>query len=276
MLEVDAAILAAAIVPPLTKGVTALGEHTVAIAPGAYVEPHVVFDTTAGAVVIATGARIGAFARIAGPTVIGAHTQVAGGRYSCISIGEHSRICGEMSVVIGSGYSNKGHDGFIGHSILGRWSNLGAGTITSNLKNTYGQIRVQDSRGEHETGLQFLGSLIGDHAKTAIGTRLTTGTIIGAGANVFGDGSPAKYVRPFAWGEERYEREKFLDVAAHVMHRREITMSEGTREALGRAWERAKAPRPKAHAPRSTLQAPRPTAQGSKPKAKGRLRPKGG
>jgi UDP-N-acetylglucosamine diphosphorylase/glucosamine-1-phosphate N-acetyltransferase len=166
---------------------------------------------------------------------------MAGGRYSCVSVGENSRVCGEMSVVIFTGHSNKGHDGFLGHSVLGRWANLGAGTTTSNLKNSYGKIRVEDSQGEHETGLQFLGSLIGDHAKTAIGTRLNTGTIVGAGANVFGDRSPAKFVPPFAWGDqppfERYERAKFIEVAEHVMHRRDVALSDGVRETLGAAWD---------------------------------------
>jgi UDP-N-acetylglucosamine diphosphorylase/glucosamine-1-phosphate N-acetyltransferase len=241
MLKWDVGDLASAIKTPPAKGAVVLGEHPVAIAPGAFVEPHVVFDTTAGAVVVMEGARIGAFARIAGPSVIGAHTQVAGGRYSCISVGEHSRICGEMTVVSVQGHANKGHDGFVGHSVLGRWSNLGAGTTTSNLKNNYGKIRVQDSRGEHDTGMQFLGSLIGDHAKSAIGTRLNTGTIVGAGANVFGDRAPAKFVPPFAWGDvapfKRYDLDKFLEVAAHVMQRRDVKLSPGTRAALAAAWE---------------------------------------
>lgn len=241
MLTGDAADLAASFAALLPKGASVLGEHPAAIAPGAFVEPHVVFDTTAGAVVVLEGARISAFARIAGPTVIGPHTLVAGGRYSCIAAGEHSRLCGEMSVVSVQGHANKAHDGFVGHSILGRWSNLGAGTITSNLKNTYGTIRVQDGRGPHDTGMQFLGSLIGDHAKIAIGTRLNTGTIVGAGANVFGDHAPEKYVPPFSWGDlapfARYERDRFVDVAAQVMRRRGVTLSTGTGTALGAAWD---------------------------------------
>ena len=99
------------------------------------------------------------------------------------------------------GHANKGHDGFVGHSILGRWANLGAGTITSNLKNSYGTVTLRTSQGDRDTGMQFLGSLIGDHVKTGIGTRLTTGCILGAGANVFGSMMPPKLVPPFAWGE---------------------------------------------------------------------------
>ena len=193
--------------------------------------------------------------RIAGPAVIGAEAIVAGGRFSCVAIGEHSRVCGEMSVVIVQGHANKAHDGFVGHSVLGRWSNLGAMTTTSNLKNSYGPVRVATAAGETDTGMQFLGSLVGDHAKTAIGTRLMTGTIIGAGANVFGDRSPDKRVPPFAWGDrapfKRYEREKFLDVAAHVLQRRGHALTDALRATLGAAEEetRRKKPKKKAKAP---------------------------
>jgi UDP-N-acetylglucosamine diphosphorylase/glucosamine-1-phosphate N-acetyltransferase len=236
MLSADAAVLAAECDGDSPHHVSVLGEHRLVVERGAYVEPHVVVDTTAGDVIIREGARVGAFARIAGPAVIGAHTQVAGGRYACVSIGPQSRVCGEMSVVLIDGFSNKAHDGFVGHSVIGRWVNLGAGTITSNLKNSYGPVRVRDSRGEHETGQQFLGSLIGDHAKTAIGTRLATGTIIGAGANVFGDRAPAKYVPPFAWGDQppfaRYDAAKFLRVAALVMRRRNVRLSPGMKSVL--------------------------------------------
>jgi UDP-N-acetylglucosamine diphosphorylase/glucosamine-1-phosphate N-acetyltransferase len=241
MLAADASVLANHMPTQLPPQVSVLGAHRCAVARGAFIEPRVVIDTTGADVVILEGARIGAFARIAGPCVIGPYTLVAGGRYTTVSAGEHSRLCGEMSVVLVNGHSNKAHDGFVGHTAIGRWANLGAGTVTSNLKNTYGPIRVQDSRGEHETGMQFLGSLLGDHVKTAIATRLNTGTIIGAGANIFGDRAPAKYVPAFSWGDVapfvQYERDKFLEVAAHVMRRREVAMTDGTRAALGAAWD---------------------------------------
>lgn len=241
MLAADALVLATEQPdgPPL--GADVLGEHRFAVARGAYVEPNVVADTTAGAVVVLEGARIGAFTRLAGPCVIGPHTQVNGGRLSGCSIGEHSRVGGEMSVVIVIGHANKAHDGFVGHSVIGRWANLGAGTITSNLKNSYGAVRVRGTSGDQDTGMQFLGSLIGDHAKIAIGTRLMTGTIVGAGANVFGDRSPDRLVPPFAWGDRApfatYELGKFLTVAAHVMGRRGMALTAGVRDALAGSWE---------------------------------------
>ena len=240
MLAADASVLADAIPDAPPAHVSVLGAHRLAAAPGSYFEPHVVVDTTNGDVVIEAGARIGAFTRIAGPCVIGADVQVAGGRISCCSIGEHTRVCGEMSVCIAIGHANKGHDGFIGHTMLGRWVNLGAGTTTSNLKNSYGDVQVERARGAHDTEMQFLGSLIGDHAKLAIGTRLMAGTIVGAGASVFGDHAPDKHVPPFAWGDRapfaRYDLGKFLTVAEHVMQRRHVPLSNGMRNALAAAW----------------------------------------
>jgi hypothetical protein len=141
-----------------------------------------------------------------------------------------------MSNTILIGHANKGHDGFVGHSILGRWVNLGAGTITSNLKNTYGTVQLWTPDGIRETGLQFLGALFGDHAKTGIGLTLTTGTVLGAGANVYGSQMPPKAVPPFAWGEAGnfadYRADKFLDVAERMMARRHVTLGERSRAQL--------------------------------------------
>ena len=140
-----------------------------------------------------------------------------------------------MSVFIG--HANKGHDGFVGHSILGRWVNLGAGTITSNLKNTYGTVAMWTTDGIRDTGLQFAGTFFGDHAKTGIGLRLTTGCVIGAGANVM-DAMPPKAVAPFAWGARApyatFDDVKFLETAERVMARRGTVLDERHRAHLGR------------------------------------------
>ncbi len=220
---------------------TVLGEHPCFVARGAYVEPMVLVDTTNGPVLIEDGARVSAFTRLVGPCVVGRHAQIAGGRVSGCAIGDHARIHGEISSSIVIGHANKAHDGFVGHSILGRWSNLGAGTITSNLKNSYGSVALWTERGIVPTDMQFLGTMFGDHAKTAIGTRLTTGTVIGAGANVFGSAMPPKLVPPFSWGDvppyETFEAEKFLEVAARVMARRATALSDGQRAVLRAAWE---------------------------------------
>jgi hypothetical protein len=118
--------------------------------------------------------------------------------------------------------------------------NLGAGTITSNLKNTYGPIRLDVAGAAIETGLQNLGALVGDHAKTAIGTLLATGSVIGAGANVFTAVRPPKYVPPFAWGgddAERMTRDGFLRVAERVLPRRDVPMDDATRNSLARVYD---------------------------------------
>ncbi len=210
-----------------------IGGHALYCEEGAKIEPQVVFDLTDGPILVRKGAEISAFTRITGPVFIGEKAILVGDRVSSSSIGEVSKVRGEVSNTIVLGYSNKGHTGFVGHSYLGRWVNLGAGTTTSNLKNTYGKVQLQTSGRLRDTGEQFLGTFFGDYSKTGIGTMLTTGTVIGAGANVFGSGMPAKSVAAFAWGaEERYEIEKFLEVAARMMARRHVGLSDGAREMI--------------------------------------------
>ena len=215
---------------------TVLGAHDVHVDLAAHVEPFVVVDATAGPVLIRRGATVHAFARIVGPCIIGEDATVSGGRVGSCSIGERVKVNGEISSTIMIGHCNKGHDGFVGHSVIGRWANLGADTVTSNLKNSYGAVSLWTPRGVEETGMQFLGSLIGDHAKTGIGTRLTTGCVIGAGANIFGSTMPPKTVSPFAWGEapdwQSFALDKFLQVTERVMARRDVALSARMRACL--------------------------------------------
>jgi UDP-N-acetylglucosamine diphosphorylase/glucosamine-1-phosphate N-acetyltransferase len=212
------------------------GEHPVLVEPDATIEPYVFFDLSAGPVLVRRGATVQAFSRIVGPCVIGVGSTAGGDRIAGSSIGDRCKIRGEVSTSIILGQSNKGHDGFVGHSYLGRWVNLGAGTVTSNLKNTYGPVAMWAPGGVRDTGLQFLGTFMGDHAKTGIGTRLTTGCVLGAGANVFGNAMPPKVVPPFAWGEappyETFEIEKFLQTAERMMRRRGLALSDRTRAQL--------------------------------------------
>lgn len=228
--------------------VTVLGAHGAHAERGAYFEPFVVLDTTDGPVLVREGARIAAFTRLVGPCVIGAGVQVGGGKIKGCSVGEHSRVHGELSGTVFIGHANKVHDGFVGDSVLGRWSNVGAGTITSNLKNSYGQVSLWTPSGITPTGLTFIGSYIGDHAKLGIGTRLTTGSVVGAGANVFGTAMPPKFVPPFAWGDAppfaEFAVDKFLEVAARVMARRSVTLGEGGRAVLASAWNKSRGLRP--------------------------------
>lgn len=215
---------------------TILGGHAVFVEDRVMIEPLVVFDTSAGPVLLRRGATVHAFSRVVGPCVVGCDSVVLGGRVSGCSIGDVCRVHGEISASIMVGHANKGHDGFVGHSVLGRWVNLGAGSTTSNLKNTYGTVSLWTPDGVRDTSLQFLGTLFGDHAKTGIGLRLTTGTVIGAGANVF-DGMPPKAVAPFSWGSgvpyDAFAIDKFVTMAERMMARRQVPLSEGAR-----AWWR--------------------------------------
>lgn len=219
-------------------GCTVLGTHGVFLEPGAHVEPLVVLDASLGPIYVARDATIAAFTRLVGPCFVAPHAQVLGGKVSTCAIGEHARVHGEVSTTIFVGYANKGHDGFVGHSVLGRWVNLGAATVTSNLKNTYGAVQLWTPDGLQSTGMQFLGTLFGDHAKTAIGTRLTTGSVVGTGANVVGSGLTPKVVPPFLWGEgdALYDPTRFVEVAARVMARRGVTLGDDGRRHLQRAF----------------------------------------
>ena len=216
----------------------------VVIEEGATVEPYTVFDVTAGPILVRRGATVHSFTRVIGPCYVGEHSSVTADRIAACSIGERCRVHGEISMTVVLGHANKSHDGFVGHSYLGRWVNLGAGTTTSNLKNTYGTVALWTPGGVRDTGLQFLGSLLGDHAKTGIGLRLTTGTVVGAGANVYGSAMPDKHVPPFAWGEGdalgAYRLDKFLDVAARAMARRDVVLADGGRAQLAAARARAR------------------------------------
>ena len=222
------------------------GTHDVYVEPGAEVESQVFFDCSAGPVLVREGAVVQAFSRIVGPCVIGKQAQVGGDKIASCSIGDVCKVHGEVSTSVFLGHSNKGHDGFLGHSYLGRWVNLGAGTITSNLKNTYGNVAFWTPEGEMDSGMQFLGTFFGDHAKTGIGTSLNTGTVMGAGANVYGSVMPPKMVPPFAWGDRApyssYRMDKFLEVAQRMMERRHVELSPKMTAMLTAAYERAAAP----------------------------------
>lgn len=217
-------------------GATILGRNPVYCETGAAVEPHVILDATEGPILIRRGATIAAFSRIVGPSYIGEETHIIGDAVRGCSIGDVCKVRGEISSTILLGHSNKSHTGFVGSSYIGRWVNLGAGTTTSNLKNTYGPIALWTPDGIRDSGLQFLGSMIGDHAKTGIGTMLTTGCVVGAGANIFGAGTTPKYIPPFAWGDgepyERFHSAKFVQVAERMMARRHLAITDKGRRFL--------------------------------------------
>ena len=225
-----------------STGATTVGEHGVFVEDGAELAPHVVLDASAGPILIRRGTVVAPFTYVVGPVSIGRDSQILGDRIANSSIGDTCKIRGEFSNTIVLGHSNKGHAGFVGHSYLGRWVNLGALTTTSNLKNTYGPVQLWTPAGVRDTGQQFLGTLFGDHAKTGIGTMLNTGSVIGAGANVFGSDMCPKVVPPFAWGDgepyETYEVAKFITVAERAMSRRHVDLGDKGRKHLTEVHKR--------------------------------------
>ncbi|MGQ0560663.1 MAG: putative sugar nucleotidyl transferase [Gemmatimonadota bacterium] len=215
-----------------------VGDYPLVCSAGVSIEPGVVFDLTAGPVWLDERVQVHALSRIAGPLYVAADSVLLGGCYNACTIGPHCKVHGEFEESVMLGYSNKAHDGFIGHSYLGQWVNLGALTTNSNLKNNYSSVRVWTPGGDLDTGMTKLGSLIGDHVKTAIGTMLTTGTVVGPGANVL-DAKPPKHIAPFSWGEQRYELDRFLETARRAMQRRDVELSESQQQLLRAAWENA-------------------------------------
>jgi UDP-N-acetylglucosamine diphosphorylase/glucosamine-1-phosphate N-acetyltransferase len=217
-------------------------ERRITVEAGAVIDPLAVLDARGGPIAIGAGARIRAHTLVEGPCVVGAGTELLGGRIARSTIGPQCRIAGELEECIVQGYANKRHHGFVGHSMIGEWVNLGALTTTSDLKNNYGNVRVWTPEGERDSGTNKLGSLIGAHVKTGIGTLLPTGASVGTGANLFGGGIFApKRVPSFGWwdGERMSEHEfdKFLATARHAMSRRGETLTEAVAGDLKRCFE---------------------------------------
>ncbi|MFA5832222.1 MAG: GlmU family protein [Bacteroidota bacterium] len=214
-------------------GVYILNEKNVFIGEGSVIKPGVVIDAENGPVYIGKNVQVMSFSTIIGPSYIGDGSIVKVGAkiYSDCSIGPVCKIGGEIEATILHSYSNKQHDGFLGHSYLGAWVNCGAGTVTSDLKNNYSTVKVYVNGEPVDSGMQFVGVTIGDHSKTAINSTFNTGTVIGVSSNVFGTGFPPKYVPSFSWGAAgetftTYNIEKALSVANKVMNRRKIDLSE--------------------------------------------------
>lgn len=224
----------------LPASVHRLGQHRIALGDGATLEPGVVLDAAAGPIVLEAGVQVRAHSRIAGPFYAGAGTVVLGGSLSASSLGPCCRVRGEVESSVALGYVNKAHDGFLGRSIVGRWANLGAMTTNSDLKNSYGLVRAQLRDRTVETGLLKAGCLLGDHVKTAIGTLLTTGSVVEAGSSLLGGGLAPRYVPPFCWGAgsggAEYDIERFLATAERVMARRGVELADGMRELYRRAF----------------------------------------
>lgn len=210
-------------------------EDDVYIGRDTRIDGQVVIDARSGPVYIGESVIISPHTRVEGPAYIGDFCQLVGGkvRTGC-SFGPHCRVGGEVEESVFLGYSNKYHEGFIGHAYVGEWVNFGALTTNSDLKNNYGEIKVELPPGLLKTGQNKVGSFVGDHTKTGIGTLLTTGMVLGYSANLFGGGlAGGRFLPSFMWGGKDgfvdYAVEKAIETAQVVKSRRgrEFTTADG-------------------------------------------------
>jgi UDP-N-acetylglucosamine diphosphorylase / glucose-1-phosphate thymidylyltransferase / UDP-N-acetylgalactosamine diphosphorylase / glucosamine-1-phosphate N-acetyltransferase / galactosamine-1-phosphate N-acetyltransferase len=225
-------------------------------APGAIIQPGAVLNAENGPIYIDRDASIMEGAIVRGPTSIGAKStvKVHADINSC-AVGPVCKISGEVHTTTLHSFTNKAHAGFLGHSYLGRWVNIGAGTISSNLRNDYGTVSIYDSKERQyvDTGTQFVGLIMADHAKSGINTMFNTGTVIGVSCNVFGSGFPARYLPSFSWGEAargftEYRLDKALEVSEAMMQRRGVPLTEEDRILLETVFEMTAAEREAIHA----------------------------
>jgi UDP-N-acetylglucosamine diphosphorylase/glucosamine-1-phosphate N-acetyltransferase len=212
----------------LNSYVNILNKENVFIGNDVTIKPGVVLDASNGPIIIDNSAFIYPNAVIEGPCFIGESSKIKSGAtiYENVSIGKVCKVGGEVEQSIFMDYSNKQHAGFIGHSYIGSWVNLGADTNNSDLKNNHSKIKINLSSKEVDTGSQFLGLMIGDHSKSAINTMFNTGTVVGFSCNIFAAGFPEKYVPSFTWGGDNsskiYDIKKAIETAKIVMSRRKI------------------------------------------------------
>lgn len=206
---------------------------------------NVVFDTSAGRIYINDNTIIEPFTYIKGPVYIGQNCTIRSGSqiYGPVRIGGSCKVSGEITCSILHWYVNKQHYGFLGHSYLCEWVNLGAGTTTSNLKNNYSKIVLNIDDQKINTNSIFLGSIIGDHTKTGIQTMLNTGTMVGISSNLYGSGYHNKKINSFSWEDASnnevisYEIEKAISTARTSMSRRNVNMSDAYEKMLRHVYE---------------------------------------
>ncbi|MDC8000446.1 GlmU family protein [Aequorivita todarodis] len=229
---------------PIPEGVWTKNPQNIFIEEGAKIE-FCTLNASEGPIYIGKDAEIMEGALVRGPFALCEHSTLKMGAkiYTNTTVGPHSKVGGEVNNSVIFGYSNKGHDGFLGNSVLGEWCNLGADTNNSNLKNNYAEVRLWDyeTEGFARTGLQFCGLMMGDHSKCGINTMFNTGTVVGVSANIFGSGFPRNFVPSFSWGGSggftTYKTDKAFEVAKVVMSRRNIEFSEMDAKILERVFE---------------------------------------
>lgn len=229
---------------PLSDPYTKVYGDQIFIEEGAIVKA-AILNTENGPIYIGKNAEVQEGAVIRGPFALCEHSTINMGAKikGDSTVGPYSKVGGELSNSVIQGYSNKGHDGFLGNSVIGEWCNLGADTNNSNLKNNYANVKMWDFHTSKfkDTGLQFCGLIMGDHSKCGINTMLNTGTTVGVSANIFGDGFPRNFIPSFAWGGasgfSTYQTRKVFETAELVMGRRNLPLTDADKEILTNIFE---------------------------------------
>lgn len=232
---------------PIPSSVNVIAAENIFIEEGAKLE-FVTLNASTGPIYIGKNSEIMENSVIRGPFALCEEAQVklATKVYGATTVGPHSRIGGEVSNSVLFGYSNKGHDGFLGNSVLGEWCNLGADTNNSNLKNNYEEVKLWSYEKESfvKTGLQFCGLMMGDHSKSGINTMFNTGTVVGVSANIFGSGFPRNFVPSFSWGGASgfttYVTKKAFETAKIVMSRRKVEFTDVDAAIMEHIFEESK------------------------------------
>lgn len=224
---------------PISETNGLINEKNIFLEEGAKVE-FAILNATNGPIYIGRDAEICEGSMVRGGLALCEHATLNLGAkiYGATTIGPHCKVGGEVNNSILMGYSNKGHDGFLGNSVIGEWCNLGADTNNSNLKNNYGEVKLwsYSTHRMEKTGLQFCGLIMGDHAKSAINSQFNTGTVVGPFANIFSSGFPPKKVEMFSWGgrndDEKFRLEAAYEVAQKMMERRKVKLTEDMKEII--------------------------------------------
>jgi UDP-N-acetylglucosamine diphosphorylase/glucosamine-1-phosphate N-acetyltransferase len=232
---------------PLHTNNTVIGDPSqIFLEEGAVVNASIL-NTQTGPIYIGKNAEVMEGCMIRGPFAMGEHSIVKMGAkiYGATTLGPECRAGGEVNNTVMFGYSNKGHDGFLGNSVLGEWCNIGADSNNSNLKNNYAEVKLWSYKSDRfeRTGLQFCGLIMGDHSKCGINTMFNTGTVVGVACNVFGSGFPRNFIPDFSWGGaqgmEVYQVAKVMEVAELVMERRHLRLSEADKKILHFVFEQS-------------------------------------
>lgn len=229
---------------PIPEGVQTIHKENIFIEKGATVLFSSI-NASMGPVYIGEHTEIMEGCHLRGPLAICENSVLKMGAkvYGATTLGPHSKVGGEVSNSVFFGYSSKGHEGFMGNSVIGEWCNIGADTNSSNLKNNYAKVKVWNYQKNKfvKTDLQFCGLIMGDHSKCGINTMFNTGTVVGVSANIFGAGFPRNFVPSFSWGGTAgysvYQLGKVFEVARVVMKRRGIALSEADEHILRHVFD---------------------------------------